>query len=107
MHIAKLQTVTLFRPIRSLQCIASLLHYYKPLTFTEDLKCSSIILSETGIDSEDSFKATNVAFILQLREWAVKFKIRDGQFRIQNPKGSNPKLFESNRIRLISCLQAL
>ena len=32
---------------------------------------------------------------------------RDGQFRIPNPKDSNPKLFESNRIRLISCLQAL
>ena len=33
---------------------------------------------------------------------------RDGQFRIPNPKDSNPKLSESNnRIRLISCLQAL
>ena len=32
---------------------------------------------------------------------------RDGQFRIPNPKDSNPKLSKSNRIRLISCLQAL
>ena len=33
--------------------------------------------------------------------------IRDGQFRIPNSKDLNPKLFESNRIQLISCLQAL
>ena len=32
---------------------------------------------------------------------------RDGQFRIPNPKDLNPKLSESNRIWLISCLQAL
>ena len=33
---------------------------------------------------------------------------RDGQFRIPNPKDSNPKLSESNnRIRFISCVQAL
>ena len=32
---------------------------------------------------------------------------RDGQFRISNLKDLNPKLSESNRIRLISCLQAL
>ena len=33
---------------------------------------------------------------------------RDGQFRIPNPKDSNPKLSESNnRIWFISCLQAL
>ena len=33
---------------------------------------------------------------------------RDGRFRIPNPKDSNPKLSESNnRIRFISCLQAL
>ena len=33
---------------------------------------------------------------------------RDGQFRIPNSKDSNPKLSESNnRIRFISCLQAL
>ena len=38
---------------------------------------------------------------------SVKPVSRDGQFRIPNPKDSNPKLFESNRIWLISFLQAL
>ena len=33
---------------------------------------------------------------------------RDGPFRIPNPKDSNPKCqFTPNRIRLITCLQAL
>ena len=46
--------------------------------------------------------------ILQVEmEHIIIISIRDGQFRIPNLKDSNPKLSESNKIRLISCLQAL
>ena len=47
-------------------------------------------------------------------EWQISVSAWDGQFRIPNLKDSNPKLSKSkmpiqtdNRIRFISCLQAL
>ena len=41
--------------------------------------------------------------------WKICFPSRDGQFRIPNPKDSNPKcqFKPDSRIRFISCLQAL
>ena len=59
---------------------------------------------------EKQSTALNANYMTQNNEILTKVAnsmFRDGQFRIPNLKDSNPKLSESNRIQLISCLQAL